>query len=102
MPRVTAFRGDDQEIIAVRHVHQRGCPTRSAPGSDVIEQQQRREAWHPPANPAACRAVERGMATHQRAEQEPQAVGDVEVVDGRILGERLEPIATHCLRNHPG
>jgi hypothetical protein len=51
----------------------------------VVEQQERRQAREAAADPAAGRLVQTRMAAHQRPEQRPEPVGDVEVVDAGIV-----------------
>src|SRR5690349_1278298 len=44
MLRVAALRGDDEEVVAVRHVDERRAPALAGLGPDVLEHEHRRDA----------------------------------------------------------
>src|SRR5262249_45388821 len=59
----------------VAHVHEGGRALLAAPCADVIEQEHWRESRHAAAHQAAARAIDGGMAAHQRRENGPESVG---------------------------
>ena len=100
---MAALRRDDQEVVAVLHVDERRRAPPTALRTDVIEQEQRREPRHSSADPSSSGSIDGRVSPHERAEQEPEMVGDVQVIDA----ESLEPpsyarASSHQVGNRAG
>jgi hypothetical protein len=78
--RMAALGTSDYEFPVIRHIGQRRGPPFPAPGSNVVEQQQRWKTRDVLADPAARRAVQGHVNLHQTAQERPASIGKAQML----------------------